>query len=141
MPIKNVHILPWFFLKEGFYYTHKFSTNETCLHSFSLLSCSHFSPFLPSPLLLFCSFTIFSSFFSSILPSVLPLVSSLFVFSAQQSFKNLLSSSNVLGSEDKASTDSVQEGGDTCIAMADSRWCMAQVNTILWSNFPSIKSK
>ena len=35
----------------------------------------------------------------------------------------------------------VQERGDTCISMADSCSCMAEANTILWSNYPSIKKK
>ena len=34
-----------------------------------------------------------------------------------------------------------QEGGDICIAMADSWWCMVETNTILQSNYPSIKNK
>ena len=35
----------------------------------------------------------------------------------------------------------VQEGGDTCIPTAGSRWCMAEANTIFWGNFLSIKNK
>ena len=35
----------------------------------------------------------------------------------------------------------VHEGGDTCIPTADSRWCMAEANTIFWGNFLSIKNK
>ena len=34
----------------------------------------------------------------------------------------------------------VQERGDTCIPMTDSCWCMAETNTILYSNSPPIKS-
>ena len=35
----------------------------------------------------------------------------------------------------------VQEGGDTCVPMADSCWCMAETNTTLQSNYPPIKNK
>ena len=34
-----------------------------------------------------------------------------------------------------------QEEGDICIPMADSRWHMAEINTTLWSNYPSVKNK
>ena len=30
----------------------------------------------------------------------------------------------------------VQEGGDICIPVADSRWCMAETNTTMQSNHP-----
>ena len=33
----------------------------------------------------------------------------------------------------------VQEGGDICISMTDSRCYMAEANTILFSNYPPIK--
>ena len=32
-------------------------------------------------------------------------------------------------------------GRDICISMADSCWCMTETNTILWSNYLSIKNK
>ena len=35
----------------------------------------------------------------------------------------------------------VQEGGDTCVPMADSCWCMAKAITILQSKYPLIKNK
>ena len=35
----------------------------------------------------------------------------------------------------------VREGGEKCIPMADSCWCMAETHTILLSNFPPIKNK
>ena len=35
----------------------------------------------------------------------------------------------------------VQEGGGICILMADSCYCMAESNTILFSNYPSLKNK
>ena len=35
----------------------------------------------------------------------------------------------------------VQEGGDICIPIADSCWCMAETNTTLLSNYPPIKNK
>ena len=35
----------------------------------------------------------------------------------------------------------VQQGGDICIPMADSCWCMAEAITILQSNYPPIKNK
>ena len=35
----------------------------------------------------------------------------------------------------------IQEGGDVCIPMTDSCCCMAETNTILYSNYPSIKNK
>ena len=35
----------------------------------------------------------------------------------------------------------VQEGGNICIPMAGSYWCMAETNTLLWSNYPPIKNK
>ena len=35
----------------------------------------------------------------------------------------------------------VQEGGDICIPVADSRWCMAETNTTMQSNHPPIKNK
>ena len=35
----------------------------------------------------------------------------------------------------------VQQGGDICIPMADSCWCMAETITILQSNYPPIKNK
>ena len=35
----------------------------------------------------------------------------------------------------------VKEGGDACLPMADSCGCMTEANTILLSNFPSIKNK
>ena len=34
-----------------------------------------------------------------------------------------------------------QDGGDVCIPMVDSYWCMAETNTILQNNCPSIKNK
>ena len=34
-----------------------------------------------------------------------------------------------------------QEGGDVCIPMADSCWCVAENNTTLYSNHPPIKNK
>ena len=33
----------------------------------------------------------------------------------------------------------VQEGGDMCVPMADSCWCMGETSTILQSNSPPIK--
>ena len=33
----------------------------------------------------------------------------------------------------------VQEGKNICILMADLRWCLAENNTILYSNYPSFK--
>ena len=33
------------------------------------------------------------------------------------------------------------EGGDICMPMADSCWCMAETSTKLESNYPSIKNK
>ena len=33
-----------------------------------------------------------------------------------------------------------QEGVDLGIPMADSYWCLAETNTIMWSNYPSIKN-
>ena len=35
----------------------------------------------------------------------------------------------------------VQEKEDMCILMADARCCMAETNTTLYSNYPSIKNK
>ena len=35
----------------------------------------------------------------------------------------------------------VGEGGDICISMADPCCCMTETNTILQSNYPSIKKK
>ena len=35
----------------------------------------------------------------------------------------------------------VQEGGDICIPIADSCWCMAKTNTTLLSNYPPIKNE
>ena len=35
----------------------------------------------------------------------------------------------------------VQVGGDMCIPMADSCWCLIETNAILLSNYPSIKNK
>ena len=35
----------------------------------------------------------------------------------------------------------VQEGGNMWIPMADSRCCMAETNTALYSNYPSVKNK
>ena len=35
----------------------------------------------------------------------------------------------------------VQEGGDICDLMADSRHCMAEANTILESNYSPINNK
>ena len=35
----------------------------------------------------------------------------------------------------------VLEGGDICIPMADSCWCMVETNTILWISNPPIKKK
>ena len=34
-----------------------------------------------------------------------------------------------------------QEGGDMCVPMADSCWCVAETNTILRSNHPPVKNK
>ena len=33
------------------------------------------------------------------------------------------------------------EGGDMCVPMADSCWCVAETNTILRSNHPPVKNK
>ena len=33
----------------------------------------------------------------------------------------------------------VQDWGDTCIAVANSCWCMAKTITVLWNNYPPIK--
>ena len=33
----------------------------------------------------------------------------------------------------------VQDWGDTCIAVANSYWCMAKTITVLWNNYPPIK--
>ena len=33
----------------------------------------------------------------------------------------------------------VKEGGDTCVPIADSFWCMTEASEILWISFPSIK--
>ena len=35
----------------------------------------------------------------------------------------------------------VQEGGNVCMPVADSRWCMAETNTALYSHYPPIKNK
>ena len=35
----------------------------------------------------------------------------------------------------------VQQGGNTCVLTADSCCCMAEANTALQSNYPSIKNK
>ena len=35
--------------------------------------------------------------------------------------------------------EEVQEGGDMCMPMAESYWCMAKTITILQNNYPSIK--
>ena len=35
----------------------------------------------------------------------------------------------------------IQEGGDMCIPMAESCWCMAKTNIILQSNYPPTKNK
>ena len=35
----------------------------------------------------------------------------------------------------------IEGGGDTCIPVTDSCWCIVEANTILWSNFPSIKNE
>ena len=35
----------------------------------------------------------------------------------------------------------VQEGGDICIPVADSCCCMAEISTILKSNYPLVKHK
>ena len=35
----------------------------------------------------------------------------------------------------------VQEGGNMWIPMTDSRCCMAETNTALYSNYPSVKNK
>ena len=35
----------------------------------------------------------------------------------------------------------VNKGGDRSIPTADWSWCMAEVNTIMQSNYPSIKNK
>ena len=34
-----------------------------------------------------------------------------------------------------------QEGGDICILMADSCYCLAETNTTLYSNYPPVKNK
>ena len=34
----------------------------------------------------------------------------------------------------------VQEGGNICVPMTDSCWCMAETSTILLSNYPSGKN-
>ena len=34
----------------------------------------------------------------------------------------------------------VQEGGDTCVTVADLYYCMAETNITLQSNFPPIKN-
>ena len=45
------------------------------------------------------------------------------------------------GRDTLASRREVQEGGDICIPMGDSCWCMAETNTILQSNYPLIEKK
>ena len=34
-----------------------------------------------------------------------------------------------------------KEGGDICIPIADSYWCLVETNTILWSSYLSLKNK
>ena len=48
---------------------------------------------------------------------------------------------NLEGWDGEGGGRDVQVGGDLGKPMADSRWCMAETNTILWSNYPSIKKK
>ena len=48
---------------------------------------------------------------------------------------------NLEGWDGVGDASEVQQGGDTCILMADSHSCMADTNTILKSNYPSIKYK
>ena len=38
-------------------------------------------------------------------------------------------------------TREVQEGGDICIPVADSRCCIGETNTTLYSNYPPVKNK
>ena len=35
----------------------------------------------------------------------------------------------------------VQEGGDMCIPMANSYWCIAETKVMLQSHYPSVKNK
>ena len=53
----------------------------------------------------------------------------------------LLSDDSLVGWDGVGSGREVQEEGDICIAMVDSCRCMAETNTILKSNHPSIKNK
>ena len=48
---------------------------------------------------------------------------------------------NVEGCDGAGGGQEVQEGGGICIPMTDSCQCMAETNTILESNYPSIKIK
>ena len=50
-------------------------------------------------------------------------------------------SNNLEGWEGVSGWREDQDGGDTCIPTADSCWWMAEANTILGSNFPSIKNE
>ena len=47
---------------------------------------------------------------------------------------------NLEGWDGEESWREVQDGGDICIPMVDSCWCLAQINTILSSNYHSIKT-
>ena len=51
---------------------------------------------------------------------------------------NLVLCDNLEGCGDRSE---VPEEGDIRIPMADSFWCVAETNTILGSNYPSIKNK
>ena len=48
---------------------------------------------------------------------------------------------NLEGWEGAGGGRGVQEGGDMCIPMADSCWCMAKAIRILKSNYPTIKNR
>ena len=52
---------------------------------------------------------------------------------------NLVLCDNLEGWDGVGGGGEVQEGGDMC--MADSCWCMAEMNTTLQSNYPPIKKK
>ena len=46
---------------------------------------------------------------------------------------------NLEGWDGEGDGREVQEGGDICTPMADSRWCLTENNKILESNYLSIK--
>ena len=48
---------------------------------------------------------------------------------------------NLEGWEGEGGGRWVQEGGDMCIPMADSCWCMAKTIRILNSNYPTTKNR